>query len=154
MLALATAATSMARAPHDLVLGAAACMAIALAALLLERRLKPSHHVASATFAACLRWPWPPGLVASMLGVAAIAWSRLALARHVPADVIAAHCVGTAAGLACHMYATGTRPSRPVAGHRAAADDRSTVAGTQLRDQAQAANDPVRVVFVTGGIGE
>ena len=64
---------------------------------------KLSLHVAFAVFAAFL--VWPNHLAAATLALTAIgvAWSRLALQRHVAADIILGALAGAAAGLAFHM---------------------------------------------------
>jgi hypothetical protein len=61
---------------------------------------KLSLHVAFAVFAAFIVWPNHAAAVALALVAAGVAWSRLALRRHVPADIILGGLVGTAAELA------------------------------------------------------
>lgn len=80
---------------------AAAMIAIAMA---LERRLKLSLHVGFATFATGLLWPSVPALGIGLLVTAAIAWSRLALGRHTPRDLVAASLAGTVAAIAYHAW--------------------------------------------------
>jgi hypothetical protein len=64
---------------------------------------KLSLHVAFAIFAAFLVWPNLVASAALTLVALVVAWSRLALRRHVAADIILGTLVGAAAGLAFHM---------------------------------------------------
>lgn len=94
--ALAALASPRPALPLQLALAAA----MVAAALLCARRCKLSLHVAFAVYAGALLlpWRWPAG--AAMLAVAAlVAWSRLALRRHRPRDVVAGALAGAAAGL-------------------------------------------------------
>ncbi len=85
--------------PPAVTAGALLCAGIVAAALLLRGRLKVSLHVAFAMFAAALWWPSP--VFALQLALAGgLAWSRLALGRHTPAEVVLGAIVGTVAGLA------------------------------------------------------
>jgi membrane-associated phospholipid phosphatase len=70
-----------------------------LVALSLAKWLKVSLHVAFATFATTLLWPLLWAQLAGVLITAAVAWSRLALGRHVAADVIAGLLLGALAGI-------------------------------------------------------
>jgi hypothetical protein len=71
-----------------------------VAALLLARWVKMSLHVAFAAFATALLWPMMWAVVAGLLITSAVAWSRLTLGRHVPADVIVGLLSGALAGIA------------------------------------------------------
>lgn len=64
---------------------------------------KLSLHVAFAVFAACLAWPNQIAALALAVVAAGVAWSRLALRRHVGADVVLGLLAGAAAGLAFHL---------------------------------------------------
>lgn len=82
--------------PLAIALGAAA--AIVAVALLLSRWLKLSLHVAFGVFAAFL--PGASVAAPALFALAgAVAWSRLALQRHSPGDVVTGAVVGAAAGL-------------------------------------------------------
>lgn len=63
---------------------------------------KLSLHVSFAVFAAFLVWPKFVAAIALILAAAVVAWSRLALRRHVPADIILGALAGASAGLAFH----------------------------------------------------
>ncbi len=64
---------------------------------------KLSLHVAFAVFAAFLVWPNYAAAAMFALAAAGVAWSRLALRRHVAADIILGALAGAAAGLAFHF---------------------------------------------------
>jgi hypothetical protein len=72
---------------------------------------KLSLHAAFAVFATFL--VWPDRVAAATLAVAAVAvvWSRLALRRHVRADIILGVLAGAAAGLAFQAYALSEIPA-------------------------------------------
>jgi hypothetical protein len=76
---------------------------IVLAGQLLRGVAKLSLHVAFAIFAAFLVWPNHAAVAAIAAAAAAVAWSRLALCRHVAADIILGAVAGAAAGLAFHI---------------------------------------------------
>jgi hypothetical protein len=63
---------------------------------------KLSLHVAFAVFAAFLAWPNHVAAATFALAAAGVAWSRLALQRHVAADIILGALAGTVAGVAFH----------------------------------------------------
>lgn len=84
-------------APSAVLMGVGLSGAIVVLALLLRKRLKLSLHVAFAVFAASLWWPLLPALVVGLVFCVAVAWSRLALQRHTPAEV----GLGAAAGVVC-----------------------------------------------------
>ena len=64
---------------------------------------KLSLHVAFAVLAAFMVWPNPIAAATLALAAAWLAWSRLALQRHVAADIVLGGLVGAAAGLAFHI---------------------------------------------------
>jgi hypothetical protein len=68
-------------------------------ALLLARWVKVSLHAAFALFATSILWPVFPAVVAGAVMTAAVVWSRLALRRHVAADVIVGLALGLTAGV-------------------------------------------------------
>jgi hypothetical protein len=72
--------------------------ALVLAAHLLRRWLKVSLHASFAVYAAALLWPAALAVGAVLLLAAAVSWSRLALRRHTPAEVLAGLAAGAAAG--------------------------------------------------------
>ena len=63
---------------------------------------KLSLHVAFAVFSAILIWPNHFAVGALALVAVAVAWSRLVLRRHVPADLLFGALAGGAAGLVFH----------------------------------------------------
>lgn len=92
-----------------LALGLAA--GILVFALLTARRWKLSLHVAFAAFAALLLWTLHPLATAAMLAfTAAIAWSRLRLARHAPRDLVAGAFAGVCAGVVHGALSGALRP--------------------------------------------
>jgi hypothetical protein len=64
---------------------------------------KLSLHVAFAVFAAFLVWPNQIASAGLALVAFGVAWSRIALRRHVAADIILGALAGAAAGLAFHI---------------------------------------------------
>lgn len=64
---------------------------------------KLSLHVAFAVFAVFLVWPNLMAAAMLALMAAGVAWSRLALQRHVAADIILGALSGAGAGLAFHV---------------------------------------------------
>jgi hypothetical protein len=72
---------------------------LVLLALLLQRWLKLSLHVAFAGYAAVLAWPAWGWVAAGLVLVAAVAWSRLVLGRHRPPDVWAGALAGVLVGV-------------------------------------------------------
>lgn len=98
-LALGTLlAWRFATAPVALAIGLS--LLLVLAAILSTRWCKLSLHIAFATYAAVLLWRLGPWAVALGLAFAAVlAWSRLALGRHVPRDLVAGAVAGGTAGL-------------------------------------------------------
>jgi membrane-associated phospholipid phosphatase len=89
------------RVPMPLALGLSGAL-IAIA-LLLSRWVKVSLHSAFAAFATTLLWPIVPALIAGAAITAAVVWSRLALRRHVVADVVVGLVLGVVAGAAFHI---------------------------------------------------
>lgn len=82
-------------------LGMALSAAVILVAILTARWCKLSLHLAFAVFAAwLLRELGTPWMLAALLFAVAIAWSRLALHRHAPRDLVAGALAGSAAGAA------------------------------------------------------
>lgn len=75
---------------------------IVIAGRLLHRVAKLSLHVGFAAFAACLVWPNHIAFAAFALVAIAVSWSRLALCRHVPTDIIVGVLAGVSAGLVFH----------------------------------------------------
>ncbi|MEO8064425.1 MAG: hypothetical protein ABI821_16940 [Pseudomonadota bacterium] len=74
------------------------------AAMSLARWVKMSLHVAFAAFATALLWPVLWAVAAGLLITTAVAWSRLTLGRHDPADVIVGLLLGTLAGSAYVLW--------------------------------------------------
>ena len=85
-------------AAPEVALGLGLGGVLVLLALLLQRWLHLSLHVAFASYAAVLAWPaW--GWVLAGLGLtAAVAWSRLVLGRHRPPDLWAGALAGLLVG--------------------------------------------------------
>lgn len=75
---------------------------IVVVAYLFQGVAKLSLHVAFAVFAAFLVWPDHVVAAAFAFAAAGVAWSRLALRRHVAADIILGALAGAAAGVAFH----------------------------------------------------
>lgn len=88
-----------------LAAGLGSCAAIVLAALVLRRRMKLSLHCAFGAFAAALAWPAGPALAALAALALAVAWSRLRLGRHTPAEVVAGLGTGALAGVGFNLLA-------------------------------------------------
>lgn len=86
-------------AAPELVLALALAAVPAMLAMLSARWCKLSLHLAFALFAACLLARTAYWAAALMLAFALpLGWSRLALARHVPRDLLAGALAGMAAG--------------------------------------------------------
>lgn len=82
-------------------LGLALSAAMILVAVLTSRACKLSLHLAFAVFAACLLRELGLGwMLAALLFAMAVAWSRVALGRHTPRDLVAGAVTGAVAGLA------------------------------------------------------
>ncbi len=101
LFAVAAAAAWMWSGQRELALGLAVSALLVAAAILSARWCKLSLHVAFATYAAVLlvQVSWL-ACAAGFVFTAAVAWSRLALARHVPRDLLAGTLAGLLAGLA------------------------------------------------------
>jgi len=87
---------------RELTIGLGLSAAMVGIALLTARWWKLSLHMAFVVFAACLLAfgaTWWIGLMA-LAFAGLVAWSRLALQRHVPRDLIAGMVTGAAAGVA------------------------------------------------------
>ena len=69
----------------------------------LRRWLKVSLHAAFALFAAALVWPHLPGTLAIGALALGVAWSRLVLRRHTPAEVLTGLWLGAAFGAALRL---------------------------------------------------
>jgi hypothetical protein len=70
---------------------------------LLRGVTKLSLHVAFAVLAAFLVWPNHIATATLAVAAAGVAWSRLALQRHVAPDIVLGALAGAAAGLAFHI---------------------------------------------------
>ncbi len=101
LLLAVLAGLAMLRGMRELALGLALAASLIVAALALTRWCKLSLHVAFAVYAAGLLWSLSSfaALVACAFA-AAIAWSRLTLARHQPRDVAFGAVFGAAAAAA------------------------------------------------------
>lgn len=98
VLLAAAGTAALAGAPRSVTLGLAAGVALVLLALATRRWCKLSLHVAFGALAVGLAWPQAPAMAALALLVAGVAWSRLALRRHVRRDVAAGLLAGALAG--------------------------------------------------------
>lgn len=97
-LAGAAALAWLAEMP-ELALGLALAAALIATAMLSSRYCKLSLHLAFAVYAAMLLSPIDWRLaVCAFLFAALLAWSRLALQRHVPRDLVAGALAGLVAG--------------------------------------------------------
>ena len=88
---------------HPMAIALALSGALIVIALISSRWVKVSLHAMFAAFATSLLWPIVPALAAGTLITAAVVWSRLALGRHVVADVVTGLTLGVAAGAAFHL---------------------------------------------------
>ncbi|MBP6748606.1 MAG: phosphatase PAP2 family protein [Xanthomonadaceae bacterium] len=94
-LLVAVTAIALLRGQRELALGAALAAMMVLTARASSRWCKLSLHVAFAVFAAGLLWTWSPtAMLVGLAFAATVAWSRVALRRHTPRDLV----VGAAAG--------------------------------------------------------
>lgn len=100
-LAAGTVLAALLAPQRELALGLGLSAGLIAIAMLTARWCKLSLHIAFAVFAAALlsRLGWEYGVAGTVL-VAAIAWSRLALRRHTPADLLAGMTAGALAGVA------------------------------------------------------
>lgn len=101
-LLVSTACAAWSGFSAQLTLGLVLSASMVLAAMLTSRWCKLSLHMAFVVFAVFLLLldaPWWAGL-AGLCFAGAVAWSRLALRRHVPRDLIAGAAVGALAGIA------------------------------------------------------
>jgi phosphotransferase system glucose/maltose/N-acetylglucosamine-specific IIC component len=85
--------------------GPALACAVVVIAHLLRRWLKVSLHAAFALFAATLVWPSPAATALMVALVAGVAWSRLVLRRHTPAEVALGLLLGAGAGVGLRLFA-------------------------------------------------
>ncbi|MET0754695.1 MAG: hypothetical protein ABWY48_04405 [Pseudoxanthomonas sp.] len=100
-LLVSTALAFMLDLSGELTLGLGLSAAMVATAVLTSRWCKLSLHMAFVVFAALLllfNAPWWAGLAGLCFG-GAVAWSRLALQRHVPRDLIAGAVTGALAGV-------------------------------------------------------
>ncbi len=91
----------LARLPDYRPVGAALALGggMVMAAMLLAGQLKCSLHLAFGAFSTLLLWrhpAWFAGGIALQMGVA---WSRLMLQRHTPAEIVSGTAMGIVAGL-------------------------------------------------------
>ncbi|MBD7986832.1 hypothetical protein H9645_02165 [Luteimonas sp. Sa2BVA3] len=107
LLFVLAAGLAMAGVHAGIVATIALSGAIVLAGHLLRCWLKSSLHVAFAAFAACIAWPHVPATGVLLAATVAVAWSRLALRRHLPAEVLSGALLGVAAGAALHAIMRG-----------------------------------------------
>lgn len=101
-LLASTAVAAALGGSQELTLGLGLSAAMVGTALLTARWWKLSLHMAFVVFAACLLAfgaSWWLGLIA-LAFAGLVAWSRLALQRHVPRDLIAGLATGAVAGVA------------------------------------------------------
>ncbi len=107
-LVLATALAAWRNEAAELVLGLALSALPVAAAMAASRWCKLSLHVAFAVYAALLLWRLNIGYgLAGMVFAGAIAWSRLALRRHSPTDLVAGALAGLLAGAGFWLIANG-----------------------------------------------
>ena len=88
---------------HPMPIALALSGALIVIALLSSRWVKVSLHAMFAAFATTLLWPNVLALSCGAAITAAVVWSRLALGRHVVADVVIGVTLGIAAGAAFHL---------------------------------------------------
>jgi hypothetical protein len=91
------------RSPHMSIALVLAAMLV-VAALLLARWVKVSLHTAFAAYSTALLWPLTLAVVGGIVVTAAVAWSRLALGRHVAADVGVGFLLGVVAGTTYDLW--------------------------------------------------
>ena len=72
---------------------------LCMIALLTGSWIKLSLHVGFACFATAMLWPHPRALAAAAAMAIAVAWSRLLLARHSLAEVLAGGGLGLLMGV-------------------------------------------------------
>jgi len=97
LLVVAAAASAWAQGPGLLTRALALAAVMIVLAMLLARWLKVSLHAAFTTLAAWLPL-WPTAVAGLLLLALAVAWSRLVLQRHRPAEVVAGVVLGSVAG--------------------------------------------------------
>jgi membrane-associated phospholipid phosphatase len=91
-------------APRELALGLSLSAGVVLLAIRTQSRCKLSLHMAFVVFAAFLLGT--ASILAVLAGLAfagLMAWSRLRLERHAPADIAAGAAAGSVAGLLFHV---------------------------------------------------
>ncbi len=72
--------------------------------MIANRYLKSSLHVAFASFCGVLLAGGPATAGAAVAAVALLAWSRVVLGRHRPAEVLSGALLGVAAGAALRAW--------------------------------------------------
>lgn len=91
---------------HAFALGLGLSASMVAAAMLSSAWCRLSLHLAFALFASLLLWwlsPWAGIAAVAFAGL--LAWSRLALARHAPRDLVAGAIAGAGAGLLFWWFA-------------------------------------------------
>jgi hypothetical protein len=108
VFAVAAALLWTSTAQRELALGLALAALLVLAAMLSSHWCKLSLHVAFAMYAAVLlaQVSWL-ACAAGLVFAGAVAWSRIALSRHVPRDLAAGAVAGAAAGLLFRHWLPG-----------------------------------------------
>ena len=105
LLLAAAALLALGADSRPAALGALLAAAVVGVAHALRHALKTSLHTAFAVYAVALVWPALPA-TPLLLGLAAgVAWSRRALQRHTPAEVLVGLLLGAAAGVALRWAA-------------------------------------------------
>jgi membrane-associated phospholipid phosphatase len=90
--------------PRSVALGPLLAAGVVGLTHLLRRWLKVSLHVAFALFALTLVWPHPVLTPAVALLTAGVAWSRVVLGRHTPAEVWLGLLFGASGGAAFRAF--------------------------------------------------
>lgn len=100
-LLLSTLAAAWSGVSRELTVGLGLSAAMVAAAMLSARWCKLSLHMAFMVFAALLLFhaAWWAGVI-GLCFAGLVAWSRLALQRHVPRDLVAGAAAGALAGIA------------------------------------------------------
>jgi len=89
--------------PLPLFASLAVAGALVVLAALLRHWLKVSLHAGFAVLAAAFVWPSLAGTAAVLALAAGVAWSRLVLARHTPAEIAVGMALGAAAAVAFRL---------------------------------------------------
>ena len=88
----------------ELARGLVAGWALVIASMAANRYLKSSLHVAFASFCGVLLADRPATAAAALACVALLSWSRVALGRHRPAEVLSGVLLGAAVGAALRAW--------------------------------------------------